>query len=364
MKKNKFLLPVMLLICCINQAAQCQTPAVAPPGDVLRPGHLGRQTGDLERIIHFYHDLLGLGLRGKRDEPRPFWSSPGLIEFANTPSSADFRAVIMPIPGTTAAPDAGNEMTIEAIEFRNMERHQYVHNLSDIGSSHLVLILHNLDQVLDRLKAEGVPVVTSGGAAVNVPASSGPYPEQMAVIVRDPDGYPVELTQPLHLPASTAPDASNIAGARISVTVADLEATEKLYRRLVGPELQFQTSPSFTVNEAYNKLGNTAGAEYRYGVALIPGSPVALEFIQYRNIDQRTIKPILQDIGVAHVLFMVKDMNTIMPRLRAAGLHPLAASGEPVFIAPSVSALFVTDPNNFFIEFMAHLPDEKVRSEE
>lgn len=38
----------------------------APPGDVLRPGHLGRQTGDLERIIHFYHDLLGTGIRGER----------------------------------------------------------------------------------------------------------------------------------------------------------------------------------------------------------------------------------------------------------------------------------------------------------
>ena len=25
-----------------------------PPGDVLRPDHLGRTTGDLERIIHFH----------------------------------------------------------------------------------------------------------------------------------------------------------------------------------------------------------------------------------------------------------------------------------------------------------------------
>lgn len=356
MNKLKQLIAVIFIISSVPAGISAQT--AAPPGNVLRPGHLGRETGDLERIIHFYHDLLGLGLRGERNAARPFWTSPGLVEFANTPEYADFRAVIMPIPGTAASPDAENEMTIEAIEFRNMERHQYVQKLQDIGGSHLVLILRDLDGVLERLQAEGVIVVSSGGEAVSVAASSGPYPDQRAVIVRDPDGYPVELAQPSPLPATTAADGSNIIGARISVTVADLEATEKLYRDLVGPELQFQTSSSFRKSEDYNTLRNTPGAEYRYGVGLIPGSPVTLEFIQYRNIDQRTIKPVLQDIGVAHILFMVKDIDAIMPRLRAAGLHTIATSGKPVFIAPKVPAIFVTDPNNFFIEFMAHLPDE------
>ncbi len=33
---------------------------VAPAGDVLHPGHLGRQIAEVESIMHFYHDLIGL----------------------------------------------------------------------------------------------------------------------------------------------------------------------------------------------------------------------------------------------------------------------------------------------------------------
>ena len=154
---------------------------------------------------------------------------------------------------------------------------------------------------------------------------------------------------------TTAPAGSNIIGARVSITVADLEATEKLYRDLVGPDLQFWTSPAYIRDAAYNALRNTPGAEYRNGLALIPGSPVLLEFVQYRKIKQRHISPRLQDIDVAHLLFMAKDLDVIMPRIRAAGLHTLASSGKPVFIAPQVRALFVTDPNHFFIEFMQRI---------
>ncbi|MDR2212605.1 MAG: hypothetical protein LBE21_03130, partial [Pseudomonadales bacterium] len=70
------------------------------------------------------------------------------------------------------------------------------------------------------------------------------------------------------------------------------------------------------------------------------------------GIEQRTIDPILQDIGTGHALFMVNDIDAIMPRLEAAGLSTLATSGQPVFISPTTKALFVKEPNNFFIEFM------------
>ena len=342
---------------CVSALAQVtsavpEPAAGAPPGNVLRPGHLGRETGDLERIIHFYHDLLGTDLRGERRQPLPFWSSPGLIEFANSPKHAEFRAVILPIPGTAAVAGQGAEMTIEAIEFRNIERHQYVHNLQDIGSSHLVLILRDLDAALERLKADGVPVITTSGVPLEVPLMHDQEKKMRAVVVRDPDGYPVELEQLSPPPSSTAPADSNILGARVSLTVKDLKTTHRLYQSLVGPDLAIRTEPAFTRDEAYNKLRNTPGAEFRYSAALIPGSPVSLEFIQYRHIEQKSITPRLQDIGVGHILFMVKDLDTIMPRIRIAGLHTLNESGEPVFITQNVRAVFVTDPNHFFIEFM------------
>ena len=55
---------------------------------------------------------------------------------------------------------------------------------------------------------------------------------------------------------------------------------------------------------------------------------------------------------MAHLLFMVKDMDLIMPRIRAAKLKPLNRSGDPVFIPPTVRAIFVRDPNGLIVEFM------------
>ena len=85
---------------------------VAPAGDVLRPGHLGRQIGNVELMIHFYNDLIGLDLLGPRGRPRPFGSKdtgPALLEFVQlgqgvpNPMDARNRAVILPIPGTSTA---------------------------------------------------------------------------------------------------------------------------------------------------------------------------------------------------------------------------------------------------------------------
>ena len=97
--------------------------ALVPAGDVLSCGHLGRQVGNVELILHFYHDLLGLKLLGPREQPRPFGSkdtNPALLEFAQlgqgvpNPMDARNRAVLLPIPGT--ASKGANEMTVEAIE--------------------------------------------------------------------------------------------------------------------------------------------------------------------------------------------------------------------------------------------------------
>jgi hypothetical protein len=59
-----------------------------------------------------------------------------------------------------------------------------------------------------------------------------------------------------------------------------------------------------------------------------------------------------QDPGTAHFLFMSKDVDVVMPRVKAAGLHTLSRSNAPVFIGPTVRAFFVPDPQGFWLEFM------------
>ena len=87
-------------------------PGLVPPGIDAPPSahfervwHLGRVTGDLERIIAFYHDLLGLDLRGTRDQRLPFLTNSSLDEFVSAPEGAQFRAVHLPIPGASSISD-------------------------------------------------------------------------------------------------------------------------------------------------------------------------------------------------------------------------------------------------------------------
>ena len=352
----------LFVLCLLSQPAAVLAQnlplgeAAPATGNVLRLGHLGRHIGDIERIIHFYHDLLDTGLQGQRNEPRQFFTTPGLRDFANTPDYAQFRAVILPIPGTAVEAGKGQEATVEAIEFRNMNRRQYVQAMQDIGSSRLVLFLRDLDGALEKLKADGAVIVTADGNPVEVSSRYGSGKKERAIVVRDPDGYPVELVQLDVLPKTTAPADSNIIGARVSLTVEDLEASEKLYTLLVGPELKFWSSPSFIRDEAYNKLWNTPGAEFRYGAALVPGSPVYMEFVQFRGIKQEKQDTILQDIGTAHFLFMAEDAEVALSRVKEAGMKTVALSGSYVHIGPTAPALFSKEINNFFIEFIARSP--------
>jgi len=356
---------VVLGLTLLNHAAIAQTQwaslseppsGIAPPGDVLRAGHLGREIGDTQNIIHFYHDLIGLGLTGAREASRPFMVSHPLAEFAelgegdqNAYDSVS-RVALLPIPGTAATAD-GTLMTIEAIEIKGIKSSPYRPPLTDPGASSLKLIVSDLDKTLAVLKTERVPFITPGGEPVELSGWPGVSSKIRAVLVRDPDGYPVELMQLTPAPASTAPEGSKVLGARVAIVVDDLEASARLYQSLVGPDFKFWVSPAPLGDATYEKLTGIPG-QFRIAMGVVPGSPVILELIEYKNHNKHFTRGHIQNPGTAHFLFMVKDDDVIMPRVLAAHLHTLSRSNAPVFLSPTVRSFFVPDPQGFWLEFM------------
>src|SRR5580692_1437417 len=104
--------------------------ALVPATEVLRAGHLGREIGDTQPLIHFYSDLIGLELIGARTAPRPFFMAKGLQVFAELGEDDDVyksssRVALLPIPGTGATPGATDKMTIEAIEIKGIKSAPY-----------------------------------------------------------------------------------------------------------------------------------------------------------------------------------------------------------------------------------------------
>lgn len=330
---------------------------IAPAGDTLRAGHLGREIGDTEDIIHFYTDLIGLGIIGPREAPRRFMVSHPLAEFAELGEDANAyesvsRVVLLPIPGTGAAAGAPL-MTIEAIEIKGVASRPYHPSMSTPGASYLKLIVRDLDSTLAVLKSERTPVITPGGDPLELSGWPGTSGRIRAVFVRDPDGYPVELMQMTPEPVSSAPAGSKVLGARVAVVVDDLEATCRMYRSLVGPAFRFWVRPGWMADETYSKLTGTLGP-FRLAMATVPGSPVVMELIEYRDHDVNFERGYIQDPGTAHFLFMAKDDDVIIRRVRAAHLHTLSRSNGPVFIGPTTRSFFVPDPQGFWLEFMDH----------
>jgi catechol 2,3-dioxygenase-like lactoylglutathione lyase family enzyme len=327
---------------------------VAPAGDVLRAGHLGREIGELQSIIHFYSDLIGFGLVGARDAVRPFMVSKPLAEFAELGEDDDAyksvsRVALLPIPGTSATP-GGPEMTIEAIEIKGIKSRSYNPPLTDPGASYLTIVVSDLDKTLAVLKSERAPVITPGGEPVELASWPGITGKIRSVFVKDPDGYPVQLMQVTPAPASTAAAGAKVLGARVTIVVDDLQASARLYQGLVGPDFKFWMSPAMN-DKSYAAASGTPG-RFKVAMAMVPGSPVVLELMEHENHNRKFTKAYIQDPGTAHFLFMAKDDDLIMPRVHALKLHTLSKSNAPVHLSPTVRSFFVPDPQGFWLEFM------------
>jgi catechol 2,3-dioxygenase-like lactoylglutathione lyase family enzyme len=333
------------------------TAMVPSSGQVLRAGHLGREIGDTQPLIHFYSDLIGLELVGARTAPRPFFVARGLQEFAELGEDddvykSDSRVALLPIPGTAATPGAP-EMTIEAIEIKGVKSRPYHPSLRDPGASYLKIIVRDLDKTLALLKSEHAPVISTGEAPVTLSSWPGITGTVRAVMLRDTDGYPVQLLQVTPTPASTAPADSKVLGARVAIVVDNLEASCKFYQDLAGPELKFWESPKLMGDKADADLTGTAG-QFRMAQAMVPGSPAVLELIEYQDHDHQFKRGFIQDPGTAHFLFMVKDTDAILTRVHAINAHTLSKKNDATFISPTVRSMFVPDPQGFWLEFMDH----------
>ena len=332
--------------------AQTPLTTIAPEGGNLnRVWHLGRTTGDLERIIHFYHDLLGLDLRGQRNAPIPFYSVAAINEFVNAPAGAEFRAAFLPIPGTSTAVNPTDQVYLEAFEYRNIEQHLLIPALSDLGVSSLRFYMRDLDATVKAAKAANAAILTKGGEPLAASTPAGFEGSARAILLRDPDGYPVELMQVTPSPRTIAPDASRILGAQISLVVKDLAASLRIYRELTGAVLP-ATEVSWHKDTAFSQLRNLGDVEFRSASFVLPGTSIAFELIEFRGVPQKPYRPVFQDIGFGHIAMLSKDMDATYAKMRELGLQSLARSGTSTRINPTLRAIYTRDTDGFFLEII------------
>jgi len=99
--------------------------------------------------------------------------------------------------------------------------------------------------------------------------------------------------------------------------VADLDKTIHFYRDDLGLELTGAAGPrAFTQNAVVEGLYDAKGSQSRVALLKVPGSPLGLEFVEFKGIEQKSVRPDLQDPGASVLTLIVPDTDSVLSRLK------------------------------------------------
>lgn len=146
--------------------------------------------------------------------------------------------------------------------------------------------------------------------------------------------------------------ASPVSGVGTFIhVVADLDKTIRFYGNDLGLELTGAPGPrAFSVNAVVEGLYDAKGSQSRVAVLKIAGSPLGLEFVEFKDVGQKAVHPRIQDPGASMVVLHVRDAASLISRLKQDGARVI---GEPAATGPVV----VEDPDGFFVELVQSAED-------
>ncbi|MEO8256649.1 MAG: hypothetical protein ABI868_04810 [Acidobacteriota bacterium] len=307
----------------------------APPLVIGSSGGMTPIVGNLDEAAPFYADLVGLAnvppirKRSYRDVPYP-----EVLKNQGTPD-ATIRQINLNIPGSA--------WRVEVLEFSDIDSAAVDARIQDPGAVTLVIMVRDIEGLLARLTKRNSQIITPGARPVLLTAGGA---RARAVVLKAPGGHFVELQQPDPLPVDSTAPTSSVIGGHIRVTVADTDATLRLYRDRLG----FQSAVGAFTNESSRlQLMGTTGARFRMTSTSVPGdSRQILEFIEFNNIDRRAVHSRIQDSGSAKIHLRVPDLSAALAAFEGAGGIVATTGGKPM-IYTGVPTVIVRDLNNIFM---------------
>jgi catechol 2,3-dioxygenase-like lactoylglutathione lyase family enzyme len=324
-------------------------PVVEPPIVVRGIYNWVHTTGDAERAFPFYRDVLGIELsrspfagppaaNAPAEQIRPksaAGSDPLVWDLTNTQGSR-FRTVFTRASNTPFG--------LELSEFFDIPRSERAPNPWDPGAAKLIFRVRDLAAVVALLRARGTPVVTLGDAPLDTPAGR-------SLLVRDPDGSLVQLTQAA--PAEIAGAKSGpIISTAIGISVADMKAALAFYSGLLGFTVQ-EARPATT---AELRLNGLAGGELVETSTTIPGTAISVVLASFR-VPTGTAPPArpyqwrIQDVGAPQFQLEVTGLDALLERTTRAGYRFLSVGAKPIE-RPFGRFVFAIDADGVLVEFV------------
>lgn len=319
----------MALVCCLGALAawaQTDTAEQAKPG-IRSLSHAIHAVEDLDTTLAFYRDVFGL-----KGTPNDF-PNPAVPLLTNAPG-VTLRLSMMPLPGN---------MRFELTHFKGLERKPARAAYTDPGAASIVLYVRDIDTVVANAKKANAPIVTTGGAPVEIITPKG---KAQSIIIRDPDGFFDQVVQ--ETPAAGAPEG-NVHRVSLAYTMESAEATMKFYNGLMGVQLSGPTA--FSKDPAMLKLvGAPTSVEFRKLTSTLPGPQVYVEFTEFRGLPRTKFHLRVRDPGAPAMAIQVNNLTGLIANMKAAGVPIISTNGEIVDFGGGTHTIFVEDPNGMNLE--------------
>ena len=310
--------------------AQSAQPAA---GRVLRPNTVIHSVADVDRSLAFYRDAIGL--MPERSPAFPAGASRELGLLTQAPG-ATLRAATLRVPG--------GDVCLTLVQFSGADARPSRPRLQDPGNMKLVVRVRDMDAAFARVRNRVGGVYTEGGAPIR---PEGPAAINRAVIMRDPDGFPLEFAFQGGPVAADVPAASSVIGGWATFIVGDVAATLAFYRDRLDFQPASMPSPLSTV--VLSLQGTPTATGSMSAGMRPPGGAATWRLYDYRNIERIRLSGRLQDPGTVAVSFVVDDVTALLARLKAANV--VVEDGGPVRIDGRAHA-FVRDPNGLLVELV------------
>jgi catechol 2,3-dioxygenase-like lactoylglutathione lyase family enzyme len=237
------------------------------------------------------------------------------------------------LPG--AVPPA-KPVLVEPVEHRGTDRTTRTPLPQNPGSTTLVLMVRDLDAAIGRLPDE-----------LQMPVRRASYYGKgaRATTVAVPGMHLIELLQPDPVPDTSAPATANTIGAWVRVSVADLDKTLELYRDQFGIPFRVATP----ADADFGGLVGQRGAHLRMATGTLPGTNMTLEFLEVTGVNRSPLEARIQDPGAARLQLSVRNIETALRTLSAAGPSTVVSTGGKIIQQPGSRVVVVSDLNGLFL---------------
>tara|TARA_R110002110_G_scaffold147129_2_gene337358 strand:- start:58658 stop:59653 length:996 start_codon:yes stop_codon:yes gene_type:complete len=278
---------------------------------------------NLERSLEFYRGVLGMEFVDPPAEPR---SGRGLVDDANV------------MLQTTILKTPNGSFSLELVEWLNTPLRAMYPNIQDPGEIMLAMTVRDLDALLARAREIGLQVLSENGAAYDAPTNR-------AVMIRDSDGFIVELVERKDRDFTGPGEVSDVS---VWLSVADLNQTVTFYNNVFGFDLA-EPGPAGAANDRIQALfGDRSIATMRASRGTFPGSDFEINFQEFTGPTRRPVAHRVQDPGGPIMLIGVNDFSAAIDKIKQYdGL--VGTDQKSVMLDPGTSSSWTRDPNGLLI---------------